>query len=122
MKTLKKTEKSLKTHKKTNFRPKLSLCHFVIDPVKPNDKFIDIMGLDENYLICIFMNINKNVETLEEKKRENYGHCKVLDGLQDLSSSCIPEINSHGCQCSQRDHLKAIKHYIQFTHLRICMI
>ena len=44
-----------------------------------------------------------------KKKRENYGHCKVLDGLQYLS--CIPEINSHSCQCGQRDHLKTIKYY-----------
>ena len=36
------------------------------------------------------MNININVENLE-KKRENYGYCKVLDGLQDVSF--IPEIN-----------------------------
>ena len=63
-----KTEKLLKIHKLTNFRPKLSLCLFVIDPVKSNDKFIDIMGLDENYLLCIFMNINKNVENLERKR------------------------------------------------------
>ena len=80
------------------------------------------MGLYENNLICIFMNINENVENLEGKrKRENYGHCKVLDELQDLS--CVPEINSHGCQCGQRDHLKAIKYFPQqFAHLRICMI
>ena len=65
------------------------------------------------------MNINKNVENLE--KRENYGHCKVLDGLQDLS--CIPETNSHGCQRGHRDHLNAIQYYHQeCTHLRICMI
>ena len=73
------------------------------------------MGLDKNRLICIFMNIKKNVENVE-KKRE-----KVLDGLQDRS--CIPEINSHGCQRGQRDHLNAIQYYPQeCTHLRICMI
>ena len=44
------------------------MCHYFIDPVKSNDKFIDIMGLYENNLICIFMNINKNVENLEGKK------------------------------------------------------
>ena len=35
----------------------------VIEPVLSFDKFIDVMGLNENYLICIFMNINENLET-----------------------------------------------------------
>ena len=65
MKFNEKDIKSLKVHKKTNFRPKLSLCHFIIDPVISNVNFIDFMGLDKNYLICIFMNINENVENLE---------------------------------------------------------
>ena len=43
----KKDGKIVKSHKLTNFRPKLSLCHFVIDPVKSTDKFIDFKGLDK---------------------------------------------------------------------------
>ena len=26
------------------------------------EKFIDVIGVNENYLICIFMNFNQNVE------------------------------------------------------------
>ena len=74
------------------------------------DKFIDIMdvmGVNENYLICIFMNFNKNVEN-RVKTRGNCRHCKVFDGLYDLS--CISETNSHGCQCDHRNRLNAIKY------------
>ena len=66
----KKDRKSFKIHKKTNFMPELSSCHFVIDPVKSNGKFIDLIGPDKNDLICIFMNINENVENLEKRERE----------------------------------------------------
>ena len=65
----KKKDRTIVKTPEVTFRPKLSLCHFVVDPVKSNDKFIDIMGLYENNLICIFMNINKNVENLKGKKR-----------------------------------------------------
>ena len=33
---------------------------FLVEPVILYDKCIDDLGLYENYLICIFMNINKN--------------------------------------------------------------
>ena len=68
MKTLKMTEKSFKTYKLTNVRPKRSLKYFVIKPVMSFDKFIDIMGVNENYLICIFMNFNQNVENRVKTK------------------------------------------------------
>ena len=44
--------------------PKLSLSmhHFVIEPVISYGISIDVIGLYENYLICIFMNIDENVE------------------------------------------------------------
>ena len=69
------------------------------------------MGLNENYLICIFMNINKNVEN-RGKRRKKYSHCKVLDGLKD-DLSCILETNFHGCKCGQRDPLNAISIVLQ---------
>ena len=49
---------SLKTHKKMSFRPKLSLLHIVYTPVILFDNFTDVLGLFENYLICIFINID----------------------------------------------------------------
>ena len=34
------------------------------------DKFVDAMGLNKNYLICIFMNINEDDEN-QDSQREN---------------------------------------------------
>ena len=45
----------------------VTLC---IEPVISYDKFIDVMGLIENYFICIFININKNVENREKTKEK----------------------------------------------------
>ena len=42
---MKNGKKSLKFHKWTNFRPKLSLWHFVIEPVILYDKSIDDLVL-----------------------------------------------------------------------------
>ena len=33
-----------------------------IEPVISYDKLIDVMSLNENYLVCIFTNFSKNVE------------------------------------------------------------
>ena len=58
-------EKSLKIHKLTNFRPKLSLSHFFlfnIEKVISYDEFIDDVVLYENNRICIFMTIYKTVK------------------------------------------------------------
>ena len=50
--------KCLYIHELTNFNPKL-LSHFVTAPViQYDDKFIDVLGIDDNNLICIFMNID----------------------------------------------------------------
>ena len=38
------------------------MWHFVIEPVVSYDKCIDVMGLNKNDLICIFMNINEKVK------------------------------------------------------------
>ena len=54
------------------------MWHFVTEPVISYDKCTDVMGLNENDLICIFMNIN---EIVKEKQGEKCSHCKVLDGL-----------------------------------------
>ena len=59
-------KKSLKSHK-ISFRPKLSSLHIVYTPVIPYDNFTDVLGLFENYLICIFINIDikKTMKSLE---------------------------------------------------------
>ena len=58
---------------KTNFRPKLSLWLIVIVPIILFDKFVDAMDLNENFLICIFMNINEN----DENQNLLYCHLRV---------------------------------------------
>ena len=50
--------------------PKLSLWLIVIVPIILFDKFVDVMGLNKNYLICIFMNINENGEN-QDLQRDN---------------------------------------------------
>ena len=58
-----------KKHKypiKTNFMPKLSLWLIVI----LFDKFVDVMGLNKDYFICVFMNINDNDKN-QDLQREN---------------------------------------------------
>ena len=56
-----------------NFRPKLSLWLIVIVPIILFDKFVDAMDLNENFLICIFMNINEN----DENQNLLYCHLRV---------------------------------------------
>ena len=70
----KKKEKKLKINYliKTNFRPKLSLWLFVIVSVILFDKFVDAMGLNENHLICTFMNITENDENQDLQRENNY--------------------------------------------------
>ena len=55
---------------KTKFMPKLSLWLIVIVPIILFYKFVDVMGLNEKYLICIFMNTNENDEN-QDLQREN---------------------------------------------------
>ena len=57
---------------KTNFRPKLSLWLIVIVSIILFDKFVDVMGLNENHLICIFMNINENDKNQDLQRENNY--------------------------------------------------
>ena len=57
---------------KTNFRPKLSLWLIVIVSIVLFDKFVDAMGLNENHLICFFMNINENDENQNLQRENNY--------------------------------------------------
>ena len=68
----KKKVKNQLSHKKTNFRPKLSLWLLVIVSFILFDKFVDAMGLTENHLICIFMNINENDENQDLQRENNY--------------------------------------------------
>ena len=43
------------------------------------------MGLNENHLICIFMNINENDENQDLQRENNYiAIRKVWFGLQDV--------------------------------------
>ena len=69
----KKKKKKLKINYpiNTNFRPKLSLWLIVITIIL-FDKFVDAMGLNENHLICIFMNINENDENQDLQRENNY--------------------------------------------------
>ena len=73
--TLKMTEKSLKSINKLILGPNDD-----IKPVISFDKFINVMGLNENYLICIFMNINKNVENRGKKQGETIPTARFLMG------------------------------------------
>ena len=57
---------------KTNFRPKLSLWLLVIVSIILFEHFFDAMGLNENHLICIFMNINENDENQDLQRENNY--------------------------------------------------
>ena len=50
-----------------SLRPKLSLCHFIIEPVIAYDKCVDVMSLNANYLFCIFMNIDKMTKIGEKR-------------------------------------------------------
>ena len=50
--------------------PKLSLRLIVIVPIILFDKFVDVMGLNEYYRICIFMNINENDKN-QDFQRDN---------------------------------------------------
>ena len=68
MKILKLTEKSSKS---INILISGPNYHYdtVIEPVISYDKLIDVMGLNDNYLNCKFININTNVENQGGKKR-----------------------------------------------------
>ena len=55
---------------KTNFMPKQSLWLIVIVPMILFVKFVNVMGLNKNHLICIFMNINENNEN-QDLQSEN---------------------------------------------------
>ena len=51
--------------------------YFDIKPVMSFDKFFDVMGINENYLICIFMNFNQDVEN-RVKTRGNIAIARFL--------------------------------------------
>ena len=67
---IKKKQLKIKHPIKTNFMPELSLWLIVIVAIILFDKFDDVMGLNKNYLICIFMNVNENDEN-QDLQREN---------------------------------------------------
>ena len=50
--------------------PKLLSLLIVIVPIILFDKFVDVMGLNKNYLVCIIMNINENDEN-QDLQRDN---------------------------------------------------
>ena len=68
----KKKQLKIKYTIKTNFMPKLSLWLIVIVPIILFYKFVDVMGLDKNYLICMFMNINENDENPRFTKGQSF--------------------------------------------------
>ena len=65
----KKKQLKIKYPIKTNFMPKLSLWLIVIVAIILFDKFVDVMGLNKDYLIRIVMNINENDEN-QDLQRE----------------------------------------------------
>ena len=46
------------------------MWHFVIEPVISFNKCIDVMRLNKNDLICIFMNINEKVKNRGETREK----------------------------------------------------
>ena len=66
----KKKQLKIKYPIKTNFMPKLSLWLIVLVPVILFHKFVDVIGLNKNYLICVFMNINEKDEN-QDLQRDN---------------------------------------------------
>ena len=46
------------------------MWHFVIEPVLSYDNCTDVKGLNEIYLICIFMNFNETAKNRAKKTRE----------------------------------------------------
>ena len=66
----KKKQLKIKYPIKTNSMFKLSLWPIVIVSIILFDKFVDVMGLYKNYLICIFMNINENDKN-QDLQRDN---------------------------------------------------
>ena len=69
---MKKKELKINYPIKTNFRPKLSLWLIVIVSIILFDKIVDAKYLNENHLICIFMNINENGENQDLQRENNY--------------------------------------------------
>ena len=67
---IKKKQLKIKYLIKTIFMPKLSLCFIVIVAIILFDKCVDVMGLNKNYLICIFMNVNE-IDKNQDLQREN---------------------------------------------------
>ena len=59
---LKNREIVTNIHKLTNFRPKPSLMYVIISYVIQFDKLFYPVILNENYLICIVMNIHENLK------------------------------------------------------------
>ena len=72
----KKKQLKIKYPIKTNFMCKLLLWLIVIVPIILFDKFADVMGLNENYLIYIFMNINENDENQDLQRGNHLCHVK----------------------------------------------
>ena len=80
----KKKQLKIKYPIKNNFMPKLSLWLIVIVAIILFDKFVDVMGLNKDYLICIFMNINEMTK-IKIYKGKIYCHLK---GLGWISIGC----------------------------------
>ena len=53
--------------------------HFVIEPVILYDKFIDDLGLYENYLICIFMN---KISKMRKNKGKTISIARIWIGYE----------------------------------------
>ena len=87
MKTLKMTENHLKSLNILISGPYYHCDTFFIEPVISYDKFIDVMNLNETYLICIFININKNVENRGKKGKKTIAISRFWMGYKIYLSS-----------------------------------
>ena len=55
-----------------------------------SDKFIDVIGLNENYFICIFMNINQYAEKSSKNKGKIIATARFLMGYMIYLVSLKP--------------------------------
>ena len=88
---IKMTEKLVKTLI-NYFRTKLSMWHFVIEPVISYGKCIDVMCLNKNYLICIFMNINEIVNNRGKTREKIVAFARFWMGYKIYLASLGPII------------------------------
>ena len=67
------------------------MLDFVIEPVISYDKCIDVVGLNKNDLICIFMNINEKVKNRgKTRKKKTVAIARFWMGYKSIRSILHP--------------------------------